>query len=75
MARYPRWLRNHHQRADIANVAHAIREAGDRPDTDTKTYIPTPADKRRIRGIPVAAPGIPGTIPGTQPHQALDDNR
>ena len=47
------------------------------PDHDTPTnpklgHRTSPADTRRLRAIPVIAPAIGGTIPGTNPAAAYE---
>jgi hypothetical protein len=43
----------------------------DQPPRTIKRELVKPGDPRVLRAIPVIAPGIGGTIPGTQPHSAL----
>jgi len=59
-------------------VADLARETSNEPATLTNGKGPAghrsaEGDPHRLRGIPMFARGIGGTMPGTQPHSALRD--
>lgn len=64
--------RAHELRAAQARILATIVQDLDPDSPELETYktrhIASPAgDERKLRGIPVQAPGIGGTMPGTNP--------
>lgn len=71
---YPRHVRHAEREADIAKVIRIIASVGGERETvkpGTKRYRNTAADARVLRMIPVTAEGVAGTIPETNPLDAL----
>ena len=70
----PRYQRTQLAEADSKKISKIIGDST-APATNTTTntskhYSPTPADRRRLRGIPVAGAAT-GTTPGTDPLRVL----
>ena len=70
------WIRTHQHRADLIQAqAELVRKA--LRDSDPTTPMrhagpPTTAgDRARMRGVPIQAIGVGGTLPGTQPLEEL----
>lgn len=78
-SRFPRWMRASQRAHDLARIQHIIdTTAGDPTNTPikatTQDYRNLPGGARILRMIPVCAEGVPGTAPGTDPYDMLDDN-
>jgi hypothetical protein len=74
-ARLNRALRNADlERQHARQLAQYARETGDHLEHSARGATPA-GDERRLRGIPVQARGVGGTIPGTSPTTALANVR
>lgn len=71
---YSRQERHAQREADIAKVVGIVASVGGESETvkaGTKRYRNTAADARVLRMIPVTAEGVAGTMPETNPLDAL----
>lgn len=57
------------QRQDLERMINLANNLPDTHPTQKLTARSAAGDEQRLRAIPVAAPGVPGVIPGTQPEQ------
>jgi hypothetical protein len=58
---------------EAAKIARILRDTAS-PEPERPSRGTAPGDERKLRGIPVQARGVGGTIPGSDPVSALLDN-
>jgi hypothetical protein len=68
----PRFYRTQEAADDHAKITRNLIESGEMaPDTLTSAGATAAGDERRLRGVPVQARGVGGTVLGTHPLAAL----